>query len=344
MTIWEKGTYELAKCDDKKVEVTFHGERLRGRYGLFPIGKEPKDWMIHRMDPPEDASAEPMPELGAPMLATAGKLPPAADDRWAFEIKWDGVRAIAHSEPGRLRFYSRNLNEITPRYPELSKLNRALSSHRAILDGEIIAFDENGKPSFSALQGRMHLTSESQVRRLAKSNPVSYVIFDLLWLDGHSLMREPYEARRARLSELALNGERWQTPDYVAGHGAEVQEAARAQGLEGIVAKRLDCPYEPGRRSRGWTKVKNVTREDVVIGGWMPGEGRRLERIGALIVGLPDGEGGLQYSGRGGTGFPEAELDPRAGLLGPLRPDRSPFSTAGMPRGAVFVEPRLMCT
>ncbi|MCW2968799.1 MAG: ligD, partial [Solirubrobacteraceae bacterium] len=318
------------------------GERLEGRYGLFPAGPDPKDWMIHRMDPAADATAEPMPGQIAPMLATAGPLP-ADDGGWAFEIKWDGVRAIAHSEPGRLHFASRNLNDITPRYPELSKLNRALSSHRAILDGEIVAFDADGRPSFSALQSRMHLTSESQVRRLAKSHPVSYVIFDLLWLDGHSLLREPLEARRARLGELGLSGERWQSPDYVEGRGAEMLAASREQGLEGIVAKRLDSLYEPGRRSRAWIKVKNVRREDVWIGGWMPGEGRRRDRIGALLVGLPDGESGLAYAGRVGTGFTDEELDRLAKLLGPLETDRSPFSGKGVPRAAVFVTPTLRC-
>ena len=342
MTIWDRGTYELHKWEERKVEITFHGERLRGRYGLFPAGKDPKDWMIHRMDPAADATAEPMPDQIAPMLATAGALPPD-DGTWAFEIKWDGVRAIAHSEPGRLRFHSRNLNEITPRYPELARLNRALSSHRAILDGEIVAFDAEGRPSFEALQGRMHLTSESQVRRLAKSHPVSYVIFDLLWLDGHSLLREPFEARRARLAELALDGDRWQVPEYVVGQGAEVLAASKAQGLEGVVAKRLDCPYVPGRRSKQWIKVKNVSREDVWIGGWMPGEGRRKDRIGALLVGLPDGERGLTYAGRVGTGFTQDELDRLARLLGPLETGKSPFTSKGVPRGAVFVAPTLRC-
>ncbi|MEA2492350.1 MAG: bifunctional non-ous end joining protein LigD, partial [Thermoleophilaceae bacterium] len=298
-----------------------------------------------------DATAEPMPERVAPMLATSGPLPP--DDhaaRWAFEIKWDGVRAVAHSEPGRLRFHSRSLNDITPRYPELSKLNRALSSHRAILDGEIIAFETGSdppKPSFAALQGRMHLTSESQIRRLAKANPVSYVIFDLLWLDGHSLLRASLSERRARLAELALDGERWMAPDYVVGRGAEMLEASRAQGLEGVVAKRVDCPYEPGRRSRAWIKVKNVTREDVWIGGWVPGEGRRKDRIGALLVGLP-GNGpahpGLTYAGKVGTGFTDDELDRLGRLMAPLASDRSPFGESkGVPRVARFVTPVLRC-
>ncbi len=345
MTIWDHGTYETHKWDDRKVEVTFHGERLQGRYGLFPAGSDARDWMIHRMDPPGDASAQPMPEQIAPMLATAGRLP-ADDGRWAFEVKWDGVRAIAHSEPGRLRFHSRNLHDITERYPELARLNRALSSHRAILDGEIVAFDADGRPSFGALQGRMHLTSASQIRRLARSSPVSYVIFDLLWLDGHSLLREPYETRRARLVELALDGERWQAPEHVVGRGPELLAVSRAQGLEGVVAKRLDSSYEPGRRSRGWTKIKNVHREQVVIGGWIPGEGRRRERIGALLVGLPGGDPdhpALRYAGRVGTGFSEDELDRLAALLGPLESDRNPFSGQGIPRAAIFTVPTISC-
>jgi bifunctional non-homologous end joining protein LigD len=183
----------------------------------------------------------------------------------------------------------------------------------------------------------MHLTSDSQIRRLAKSHPVSYVIFDLLWLDGRSLMGLPYEERRARLSELGLDGERWSAPEYVRGRGAELLAASAAQGLEGIVAKRLDCPYDPGRRSKGWIKVKNVQREEVVIGGWLPGE----RKIGALLAGLPDGEGGLRFAGRVGTGFTEAELARLLARLEPLRTERSPFSTAGAPKGSVFVVPTL---
>jgi bifunctional non-homologous end joining protein LigD len=350
MTIWDEGTYDELKWEPRKIEVHLHGQRAEGRYALFPIekGEDPKDWMIHRMDPPADPSAEPMPEKVAPMLARLGELP--ADDppsggqasRWAFEIKWDGVRAVTHSEPGRMRMYSRNLNEITDRYPELSRLNRALSHHRAILDGEIVAFS-NGKPDFGALQQRMHLTVESQVRRLAKSAPVTYVIFDLLWLDGHSLMDRPYEERRARLEELGLTGERWQTPDHVIGHGAELLEASREQGIEGIVAKRLGSRYEPGRRSPNWIKVKNVHRQEVVIGGWLPGEGRRRDRIGALLVGVRDDDGRLRYVGRVGTGFTEDELDRLAGLLRPLEQDASPFEAGPKPpKGAVWVRPSLV--
>jgi bifunctional non-homologous end joining protein LigD len=341
MRIWDRGTYERHKFDDDKVEVTFHGERLRGRYGLFPLKKRKgeaagKDWMIHRMDPPEDPSREPMPERVEPMLARPAPLP-ADDDNWAYEIKWDGVRAIAYSEPGRLRLESRNLNDITPAYPELRPLNRALSSHRAILDGEIVAFDADGRPSFGRLQSRMHVRGESQARRLAKEIPVAYIIFDLLWIDGHSLLALPYEQRRERLRGLELDGRAWQTPDHVVGNGAAVLAASLERGLEGVVAKRLDSPYEPGKRSRCWLKVKNVRREDVVVGGWLPGDGRRRDRIGALLVGVPD-DGRLRYAGRVGTGFTDAELRRLQDVL--EERDTSPFDGAPRPpRGAVFVEP-----
>ncbi len=345
MRVWDRGTYEELKWQPRKIEVALHGERVQGRYALFPIdkGEDPKNWMIHRMDPPADATREPMPDKIVPMMARLGPLP-RDDERWAFEIKWDGVRAIAHSEPGRLHFHSRNLHDITPRYPELARLNRALSHHRAILDGEVVALDAEGRPNFGALQRRMHLTAESAVRRLSREAPVTYMIFDLLWLDGHSLMELPYRERRARLAELELTGDRWRTPDYVEGQGAAVLAATEQQGLEGVVAKRLDSPYEPGRRSPSWVKVKNVDRQEVVIGGWLPGEGRRRDRIGALAVGVRE-DGHLRYAGRVGTGFTEAELDRLATLLGPLERDTPPFDAPGQtapPREAVWVEPEVV--
>jgi len=343
MRIWDRGTFEQHKFDDEKVEITFHGERLRGRYGLFPLkrrkGEPPgKDWMIHRMDAPEDPDREPMPTRLKPMLARAGTLP-AGDKGWAYEIKWDGVRALAYSEPGRIRLQSRNLNDISSSYPELKALNRALSSHRAILDGEIVAFDEDGRPSFGRLQGRMHVGSESTARRRAKEVPVAYLVFDLLWLDGHSLMALPYEQRRAQLAQLGLDGPAWQTPDHVVGNGSAVLQASLERGLEGVVAKRLNSSYEPGQRSPCWIKVKNVRREDVVVGGWLPGEGRRRDHIGALLVGVEQ-DGELRYAGRVGTGFSDAELRHLATVLSER--ETSPFGTpagVALPRGAVFVEP-----
>jgi bifunctional non-homologous end joining protein LigD len=345
MKIWDRGTYECLKWEPRKVEVALHGERLDARYALFAIadGEEPKDWMIHRMDPPADAQREPMPQSIKPMLASSGSLP-SDDDRWAYEIKWDGVRAIAYSRPHALRLESRNLNDISGQYPELHRLNRALSSHSAMLDGEIVAFDDEHKPSFEALQGRMHIGSPAQAKRLAKSTPVTYMIFDLLWFDGHSLMGLPYTERRERLASLKLSGERWQTPEHIVGNGPTVLKASADQGLEGIVAKRLDSTYEPGRRSSAWVKVKNFGRQELVIGGWMAGKGRRKEGIGALLVGVYDDSGALRYAGRVGTGFSEKELARLAGLLGPLEQPTSPFAPGGTqpPRGAVFTEPRLV--
>jgi bifunctional non-homologous end joining protein LigD len=338
MRIWDSGTYETHKWRDKEVMVTFHGERVRGRYVLFRTDE--KNWMIHRMDPPEDPDREPLPDRIEPMLAKTGPLP-RDDDRWAYEIKWDGVRAIGYFDGGRLRLASRNGRDITPRYPEVRELGRALAGHEAVLDGEVVAFDADGRPSFQRLQSRMHLTSEHVVRRLAQSEPVAYILFDLLWLDGHSLMALPYTERRERLLSLGLSGSTWQTPANHVGDGAAMLEASRARGLEGILAKRLDSTYTPGRRSGAWVKVKNVRATEVVIGGWLEGEGRRGGRLGALVVGYYE-DGALRYAGRVGTGFDERELDRLGGLLAPLAREDSPFEGRQPPRETHFVEPELV--
>jgi bifunctional non-homologous end joining protein LigD len=344
MKVWDRGTYECLKWEPRKIEVWLHGERLDARYALFPLDREqdPKNWMVHRMDPPADPDREPMPAHLAPMLARSGALP-AREDGWAFEIKWDGVRAIAYSRPGELRLESRNLNDITSSYPELTRLNRALSSHEAVLDGEIVAFDEQGRPSFGALQSRMHVASAAQAKRLAKDTPVTYVIFDLLWLDGHSLIELPYAERRQRLAGLALSGESFQTPEHVVGEGKALLQASAEQGLEGLVAKRLDSVYRPGARSRDWLKVKSVARQEFVLGGWIPGKGKRRESIGALLLGVYEPDGSLRYVGRVGSGLGEAELERLSRLLAVLERPTSPFTSgANPPRDAIFSEPRLV--
>ncbi len=348
MSIWDRGTYESHKWSEDKVEVTFHGERVTGRYGLFPIGRRAdgsggdKDWMIHRMDPPADPEREPMPDRIVPMLADPRTEVPRPEARWSFEVKWDGVRAIAYVRPGRLRLESRNLNEITEAYPEVRGILLDAGMREMVLDGEIVAFGENGRPSFERLQRRMHVTAPSAVRRLSRSTPVVYAIFDLLYLDGHSLMSLPYQERRARLEELELGGPAWRVPAAHPGRGVALLEATQAQGLEGIMAKRLDSRYEPGRRTGAWLKIKHTYRQELIICGWIPGEGRRTDRIGALVMGHRQ-DGGLRYAGRVGTGFTERTLAELARRLQPLRTDESPYDIAPkLPRNAVFVRPELV--
>jgi bifunctional non-homologous end joining protein LigD len=343
ITIWDSGTYECLKWEPRKVEVALHGERVDARYALFPIdrGEHPKNWLIHRMDPPADPDREPMPARIAPMLARAGPLP-KEDGGWAYEVKWDGVRAVAYSQPGELRLESRNLKDIGDSYPELFAMNAALGSHSAVLDGEIVALDGAGRPSFEALAQRMHVASRAQARKLAKGTPVTYAIFDLLWLDGRSLMRLPHSERRARLAGLQLNGAHWQTPEHVLGEGRALLAATAELGLEGVVAKRLDSPYQPGARSRDWVKVKRVARQELVVGGWMPGKGKRGESIGALLVGVYEDDG-LRYVGRVGSGFSDSELRRLSSLLAPLARPESPFESGERPpAGARFCEPRLV--
>ncbi len=350
MTVWDRGTFEVHKFDERKVEVTFHGERVQGRYGLFPLkprggapARDSDDWMIHRMDPPQDPEREPMPESLVPMLARPGEVP--RDERnWSFEVKWDGVRAVAYVKPGRLRLESRNLREITDSYPEVRGILLELGMREVVLDGEIVAFDDDGRPSFGRLQRRMHVTSQPAVRRLQKSTPVVYAIFDLLFLDGHSLLELPYEQRRERLEALELNGPAWRVPPAQPSAGTKLLQWTREQGLEGVVAKRLGSRYEPGRRSGTWIKVKNTRRQELVIGGWLPGEGRRAERIGALLMGVHENGGGLRYAGRVGTGFTERTLDELAARMKPLRRTTSPFEPGGpkLPRNTEFVEPQLV--
>ncbi len=218
-----------------------------------------------------------------------------------------------------------------------------MGSHSAVLDGEIVAFDVNARPSFSALAQRMHVASRTQAKRLATATPVTYVIFDLLWLDGHSVMGLRYEQRRELLAALDLNGERWQTPEHVVGEGAALLAASAEQGLEGIVAKRIDSTYEPGMRSGAWVKIKRVGRQELVVGGWMPGKGKRTDTIGALLLGVYEPDGALRYVGRVGSGFSEHELTRLKRLLAPLARKSSPFSAGERPpREAVFCEPRLV--
>jgi len=344
MKIWDAGTYELEKWEPGKVMVEFHGERLQGRYALFRAGKAEKDWMIHRIDPPA-RERDPFPENVVPMLARLSTLP-RDDGKWAVEVKWDGVRALAYCQPGRVTLQTRNLNDVSVQYPEVRRIHRALGSHDAVLDGELVAFDENGKPSFERLQQRIHNTDPNVVKRRMQTHPVVYVVFDLLHLDGADLTGEPYRRRRELLEGLELTGESWQTPGYSVGHAKELLAASKEQGLEGVMLKRLDSTYSPGKRTGTWLKVKNRTRQEMVVGGWTPGEGRRRNHLGALLVGYFEEDGGkpvLRYGGKVGTGFKAQDLTALAARLAPLERKSSPFGTgAKPPKGATFVEPQLV--
>src|SRR3954466_6577557 len=287
-----------------------------------------------------------MPERLVPMLARLSTLPPD-DERWGYEIKWDGVRAVAYVAPDRpIRLESRNLNDVTRQYPEAAAVATALMNRSAILDGEVGGFDEQGRPAFERLRGRMHLTGEAAIGARTRSTPIAYVVFDLLYLDGENLMRLPYSERPKRLEELDLNGPTWRTPAYHEGHGEALLQASAGQGLEGIVAKRLDSAYEPGKRNGTWLKIKNTRRQELVIGGWLPGEGRRQGGIGALLMGYYDHDPPqpeLRFAGKVGTGFDAKELDKLRALLAPLQRPSTPFSGGRQPgKGAVFVDPKLV--
>jgi bifunctional non-homologous end joining protein LigD len=346
--VWDSGTYETHKFRDDEVMVSFHGEKLTGKYVLFQT--KGKNWMIHRMDPPEPGR-EPMPEQIKPMMARLGTLP-RDDGNWAYEIKWDGVRAICYCEGGRIRLESRNLRDVTSQYLELRALGRALGSREVVLDGEIVTFDEHERPNFGLLQRRMHVGSESAVRRLMKSIPVVYMVFDVLYLDGELTMDRPYEERRELLDSLELTGANWRTPAHHIGDGEAMLEASRVRGLEGVIAKRLGTRYEPGKRSGAWLKVKNRPSQEVVVGGWLPGKGRREDRIGSLAVGYYDmsreeaersgKKQTLKYAGQVGTGFKEGDLARLEALLAPLRRKDSPFVGRQPPKDVLFADPKLV--
>lgn len=298
---------------------------------------------------PSDAAARGrLPALVKPMLATAGPLPERDEDRWAFEMKWDGVRAVAYVDPalppGRaLRLLTRNDREVSATYPDLAGLVDAVGGHPVVLDGEIVAFDTQGRPSFGQLQARMHVQRPG--RELLERVPVSYLVFDLLHLDGSSLLGSTYDERRAALLALDVADGRVATPPAFEGDGAAAREASRAQGLEGVLAKRRVSTYEPGRRSRDWVKVKNIRTQEAVVVGWRPGEGRRSSQFGSLLLGVHDDSGRLVYAGHVGTGFTERVLDDLVRRLAPLERATSPLD-GDVPRAeardAHWVTPRLV--
>lgn len=290
-----------------------------------------------------------MPRQLVPMKAKLGGLP-SHDSEWAFEVKWDGVRALIYSDSDNLRVQSRNLRDITSSFPELIGLRAALKNRPAILDGEIIAPLDTGYASFERLQGRLGSVDGNKMETIS----IIYMIFDLLNLDGRSTLELPYIERRRLLDQLDLDGSFWRPSEYHIGDGGILLEAARERGLEGIVAKRINSQYEPGKRTGAWLKIKLRQGQELVIGGWSEGKNGRGE-IGSLMVGYYDISSEqarrlgrsqqLIYAGNVGTGFSAAELTELGRRLAPLQRDADPFSDGtghGRQKRSFFVDPKLV--
>lgn len=269
---------------------------------------------------------DPMPGPVSPMLAVPGPMPGEADG-WLFEVKWDGMRAVAHVTDAGITVRSRTLRDVTGLWPELAGLPAALGGSSAVLDGELIAPDDRGRPSFERLQPRMQ-AAPAGAAAAAAAQPAVFMVFDVLWHDGVDLCPLPHSERRERLVGLRLDDLGWRTPPLLETDDTAALEASvRSLGLEGVVAKRPGAPYRPGMRSPDWRKVKFLFAQEFVVGGWLEGSGGRGGGIGSLVLGVSDAPGGrLVYCGRVGTGFTDAELGRLAAVLGPLETAEPPLA------------------
>ena len=282
-----------------------------------------------------------MPTLVDPMMATLVSEIPDDAGRYGFEFKWDGIRAVLFWTGDRLWLQTRNRHDVTVRYPELRGLGPALGARASVLDGEIVALDERGRPSFERLQRRMGLNDPSEIARQAAAVPIVYMLFDVIYLVDRLTAPAPYTDRRVLLEALDLNGTHWQTPGYRVDDGEAMLRASLENGLEGVIAKRLESVYELGRRSGAWLKIKNRLRQELVIGGWLDGEGRRRGLPGSLLLGYFQ-DGRFVYAGKVGTGFTQSALEKLAALMRPLERDTSPYDAGSPPSGAHFIEPGLV--
>ncbi|MFA1702158.1 ATP-dependent DNA ligase [Mycobacterium intracellulare] len=323
--IWDSGTYDAEKFLDDEVIVNLHGSKISGRYALIQTNGD--QWLAHRMKDQKVFEFDTI----APMLATHGSVTALKAGQWAFEGKWDGYRLLIEADHGAFRVRSRRGREVTQEYRELRWLADDLADHHVVLDGEAVVLDSSGVPNFHEMQNR------------GRGSRVEFWAFDLLYLDGRSLLRARYRDRR-KLLEMLAAGSRLIVPDLLPGDGREALEHSAERGWEGVIAKKRDSTYQPGRRSSSWIKDKHWNTQEVVIGGWKAGEGGRSSGIGSLLMGIPTA-GGLHFAGRVGTGFTDRDLANLKKTLAPLHTDESPFDPPlprSEARGVTYVRPELV--
>ncbi len=323
VVIWDRGRYVTEKWTPREVKVVFDGSRASGRYVFFQIREG--DWMVHRMDPPPRPDWQPVPVGIKPMRPTVGQLPPADQNAaWGFEMDWGGEPAIVVVDGGRARVEVSGADQTT-RYPELRALGATLGSQVCVLDGTLVVLDPHGRPSAARLKERRE-ASARQIQRRSGIAPVTFLVTDLIHLDGQDTTPLPYEERRRLLEEFLPAGPNWHMSPTIAG-GPDALAASRDLGLRGIVAKRLDSTYRPGRRTDGWLSISNLPTLRVAIAGWLPPAAAEDDhQIGGLILGV-DNADGLAYAGVVRTGLTAADRSELAGQLRRLVRKTPPFST-----------------
>jgi bifunctional non-homologous end joining protein LigD len=335
--LFDLGSYEPVEVADGKLTVRLHGSRYHGaEYHFFRT--RDRDWLVilgGKVSLPQPAP----PPTYQPMMASL-TAEPFDDDGWLFEVKWDGHRCLANLGTAT-RLTSRTTRDMTGQFPELIDLHRQLAARNAVVDGEIVALDRDGRPSFERMQDRFHRAPEELARNKGRV-PVQFIAFDLLWLDGEPLLDLPLTERRARLVEVLVETGDVRLSQVVQGRGTDFFEQARGLGLEGVVAKRAASPYRPGTRSHDWRKIKALRRQDCVIVGWTPGQGQRGATLGSLLLAVSDGRR-LHYAGNVGTGFTQAFLADLLQDLVEREVAKPQFEGAPRLRGARFVRPELVC-
>jgi bifunctional non-homologous end joining protein LigD len=336
--LFDLGTYEPLEVEDGKWTVRLHGSRYHGaEYHFVRTGE--RDWICFlagRASLPQPAP----PPTFEPMMAVLETAPFDADG-WLFEVKWDGHRCLA-ALGSATRLTSRTGRDVTTQFPELIEMHRQLVARNGVVDGEIVALDRDGRPSFQRMQDRFHRPPDELARRQDRV-PIQFLAFDLLWLDGVPLLDLPFAERRARLGEVFVETSRLRLSQAVEGRGTALFEHVKRLGLEGLIAKRASSPYRPGRRSPDWRKVKTKHHQDCVIVGWTPGKGARESTLGSLLLALYDDRDRLRYVGNVGTGFTQPVLATLVGELRAHETARRPVDPAPAIRGVHWVRPELVC-